>query len=652
MWLDKYNSLFTDYEPSSIKSCSKCRSRRVKCDLKAPVCTNCLKHDALCDITDHIYYSFNTMAKLQDKIIEYEKNLAENHIIEGSMSSVDITNNPNRKRRVQYFDDTSTLSEKSSLLEKISYEVGTLLDGNDTAIYYGSGQGSLFLKIFLSELHHKILSNFWKKATESDKDITGGEEDRHFLTASASIPNSHIIDLLWGNYIKDVYQFYPFLSLTQVRRIFEKSKQNFSKLHPGEKFTFFMILAISSHLSKQMEGYRMLLDVNSPREYYTNAMMYFASIELKDGINFVSCLLLLLIWLSINDSSSSSDLWTLSRFIVSYCVEKGMHRNIRASTLNNFDVEFRNRIWWCTYIFERSVSCKTGRVVSIRNAAIDASLPRFSEEFDSLTERESAIAVDYNKVKFQPFYLLAKISALAGDIMESIFLTIDDGKPKGSFSIGETHKSYDGLREELDQWLETIIELYSEKHPTLFLKMKLVYCYHSLLLTRPSPQFPKFSAVVSRICLKDSMEYFRIMNNLASRGQHFENWFTAHDLIINSLTFLYSIKSLKESPKIVADTNKQIVKLFDVIGVANPNAIKFVKLYELLSEAVMVYLSGNFVYDNPNDNMLGVNECVSFDPRLFEFENGSNNYDYILKYITNLSQGSPFDLLDQMSNHR
>lgn len=115
--------------PQTLKSCSKCRTRRVKCDMKLPSCSNCIKRGNLCDMTDNVGYSYQTVKKLQDEI----KSLKNNPLNENN------TNCPSRKVSLLHGQKKPTTTfpspnNRSEVLEKISSEIGSLSSLNSKAI--------------------------------------------------------------------------------------------------------------------------------------------------------------------------------------------------------------------------------------------------------------------------------------------------------------------------------------------------------------------------------------------------------------------------------------------------------------------------------------------------------------------------------------
>lgn len=56
------------FPPTVSKACSRCHSRKVKCDLQVPRCSTCLKQNEQCNITDCVTYSYAAVKSLQDHI--------------------------------------------------------------------------------------------------------------------------------------------------------------------------------------------------------------------------------------------------------------------------------------------------------------------------------------------------------------------------------------------------------------------------------------------------------------------------------------------------------------------------------------------------------------------------------------------------------
>lgn len=85
------------YTPSVVKSCSRCRGRKVKvcspqelripysnrcgivdiyqCDLKIPQCSACERHGEACNITEFVAYPYSVVEKLHARVQELEQRL-------------------------------------------------------------------------------------------------------------------------------------------------------------------------------------------------------------------------------------------------------------------------------------------------------------------------------------------------------------------------------------------------------------------------------------------------------------------------------------------------------------------------------------------------------------------------------------------------
>ncbi|TDZ33968.1 putative branched-chain-amino-acid aminotransferase [Colletotrichum spinosum] len=101
---------------------------------------------------------------------------------------------------------------------------------------------------------------------------------------------------------------------------------------------------------------------------------------------------------------------------MSTALEMGLHR--RAAAAGDFgadDVEVRNRTWWCIYSLERQVAVTTGRVLSVRDHAIDAPKPVLNSN-DALSSSEAQAAPVVHLLNVKLFNQLEGVRAVRGRI--------------------------------------------------------------------------------------------------------------------------------------------------------------------------------------------------------------------------------------------
>lgn len=131
------------YTPSVVKSCSRCRGRKVKvclpkeshiscskhfgmadtlscqCDLKIPQCSACERHGEACNITEFVAYPYSVVEKLHARVQELEQRL------HASQSTNQVPSTSHNVRAIQQ----SSSGAWSADVTREAEEVGVLAIG-------------------------------------------------------------------------------------------------------------------------------------------------------------------------------------------------------------------------------------------------------------------------------------------------------------------------------------------------------------------------------------------------------------------------------------------------------------------------------------------------------------------------------------------
>lgn len=327
-------------EPSVLKACSRCRSRKVKCDLQMPDCTACVRHEEQCDITDCVAYSHSTVEALFDRIRDLEERIQA-----GKFNPDTPQAQPN---------PISEPPQPSAALEDVSKEaeeIGILAVGGPSSLsagaYVGSASGSTFARIFFKQLslspEHLVGS--------VNEDSHGGIQGH--TIRQASLPPQTIARRLLEEYAIKVHVWWPFLALPFVLSTLERVYSEPQRCGDYEKFLVFAVFALASR-SANATGVR-TLDMNTPESYFQSCLNFFAGfrdIAPSRKLPSIHAILLVGLWL-METSEGLGDLWHLSRHAMSSAIEAGLHRQNADWGFEEKELEVRNRTWWCVYNLER-----------------------------------------------------------------------------------------------------------------------------------------------------------------------------------------------------------------------------------------------------------------------------------------------------------
>ncbi|KAG0690558.1 hypothetical protein C6P40_002428 [Pichia californica] len=602
-------------QPSILKSCSKCRSRRVKCDMSLPICDRCKSRGEICDICDMVFYDFSTVRNLQLMLSEFENKSKNNYT---------ISLNNNEKRSNKKSHSTFNTSIEASLSE----EVGSLSSTDKN--YIGTASGAIFSKIFLKQLNIPNINGSFNGLDKLNSNLS----NINVLNIPiVSLPSKDITKYLFEIYLEHIQIFYPILDINNTTSVIDNIYEGFSKISSSDKYILFMILSISSQFAINKPEYKKLNDLNSPLEYFSMAYNF-----LNDSISIIDLqsiknILLLIIWcLGFKNQDENENLWILTRHVTSLCIQLGLHRNNPKWELDTKELEIRNRIWWTCYILERLVALQTGRTLSIRNYAIDAEMPKFNDEYDIIQTKFNLNCSAYENLCFQPMYLLAKIRTIGGDILESVYIARSKGK---TLAVESVYKSAARLREELDLWLESIMDLYIGKNKWIYNNLKLNYNIYSLALSRPSPTYPKVLTSSSKVCLNDSKSFIDIVFDQVNDNCVMEFWFISANIITVGVTFLFSSWVLKTDIETTKGYIDKIIKIIDYLTADSNCDLSNVKLFSKVAQYTLEHLN---MFDKDNTHNTSIKETV-------HIEDDEERKQFILNYLLNISEDGPFYLV-------
>ncbi|KAL3471973.1 fungal-specific transcription factor domain-containing protein [Aspergillus californicus] len=616
-------SALDQYIPSIIKSCTRCRTRKVKCDLQIPRCSACTRQDEACDITDCVAYPYSLIESLHARVQELESKLTT-HSNGPSASSGQL-------------DWSADVSREAEEVGVLAIGLPGLYSHNK---YVGSAAGSTFARIFFKQVSLGPLPGF-NHQTDQPEEFRPGHK--------AALPSYHIAKFLLSTYISRVHLWWPFLHLSHLRSCFQRIYQKPRECEDFDKFLVFMVLALA-------------------HEYFQTGLHFFTRFsEHPRDLRGLQAVILLTIWMTNSSSCShSNDLWHLTRYAMSIALELGLHRHNSSWNFTADELELRSRTWWAVYNLERSVALITGRVLSVRDQAIDAPFPSPSV-LDHLTIDEAAAATLFHSKSTWPFRHMVELRKIGGRILESIYIA---RRPNGSCSaltFQQLCTISDEIHQNLYQWKHQL-DAAGFKPSREYTEMEIEYGMLLLHLNRPSPTFMIPSQQMVIICANASSGALNGWAKIdadhgisASCRCHRQ----FHDILIAGLVSLYckwhmsklgqtsaSITEDTISPKICLDLlNKAISHL------QNPLLSRFRDLFSALQAKVdsvctlptpqfPLVSSSSATTIEPTDMMHGVDH-TGFDATM-TFP-GSDGFEAYLSQVSSIFDDGILDVDDTLS---
>lgn len=144
------------------------------------------------------------------------------------------------------------------------------------------------------------------------------------------------------------------------------------------------------------------------------------------------------------------------------------------------------------------VALATGRVLSVRDQAVDTPFPSHSSH-DRLTDSESEYAPIFHSKSIWIFNHMIELRRMGGRVLESIYIARGPNGRCSSLTFQEICKISDDLHQKLKQWKQKLDNagLNSSRE---YRFMVIEYCMVLLHLNRPSPTFMIPSQQMINIC--------------------------------------------------------------------------------------------------------------------------------------------------------
>ncbi|KAK1728585.1 fungal-specific transcription factor domain-containing protein [Colletotrichum acutatum] len=570
------------FPPTVSKACSRCHARKVKCDLRVPRCSTCEKQNEQCNITDRVTYTYAAVKSLQDRIIELQVRL--DTVSEATASQTGPVAGPGQ------FDD----------VRKEAEEIGVLAVGRPSGyserIYMGSATGSTFARIFFKQIN---LSGSSSISRPGRQDFPS--HDHELVRNNATLPPQPVARFLLTTYISRIHPWWPFVSLPFLRSSLARIYEDPARCTLYQKFLILMVLALASATCTEAQEYRRMMDLNTPTDYFQTGLQFFLNIHdhPRDLQGLHSVLLLCLWMLGSNIRNHGDDLWQMSRYAMSTAIEMGLHRrSVTPGDLSSDDREIRNRTWWCVYALERQVAVITGRVLSVREHAIDAPKPSVST-LDELTDQESRAAPSFQKLNVKLFNHLMRLRQIGGRVLESIYIARGPDGRASRTTFQEICNEVEKIQQELESWKRDL-ETLNFKGTREYSEVKIEYGLLLLLMYRPSPTFMIPSKEMAEICS-------RAVSGTVQQWQKldFQHGITAvcrcirqvHSILMVGLAGLYCdwhVKAMDQSPEspLLYSHGSNVALCMDLIerGTARMKEEGLLKYRDLLQAArIKVY---------------------------------------------------------------
>lgn len=633
-------------QPDDIKSCANCKLKKVKCTGEIPQCSRCVKASIQCNMAENVYYNHKTVKSLLEVIerlkqevtrprqnLQLRSNndnlLSSTHQREQEQKlssqyngspynapSIAILARKHTFPTPKYLSSVSTFSgstsptsetsinspekkekgKKRSTIESISTEVGSLTLPDEDFVPGKTSTRSRFPYLILKQLNLDKQSRSMNSFDDAFECF-----DASVCRAYTPLPPYRVAKFAVQTYINCVHVCFPFLSVTDLKNILEKMYTLPREVSSQDKFILFLVLSIGldkGENSPEMANYKNQFD---PVEYYNTAYRYLEEILTIRSEKTLQALLLTIIWLLHVSvvQNNSGDIWHLGRFSLSVAMELGCHRYNPDWDFGELKNELRNRLFWSTYVLERTIAMRLKRGVSLRKQAIDTPKPKLYT-FDSILDDNFFVSRDlniYEQVQFKPALLWIKLCEVYGDILETLYLVSGTGPREY-----ETYEARLDFKEQTNIFLEnwiTQVEKEIPKRTHVYHELRILYGLASINLHRKTPGLPDLNDGSIIICKEKCRGCIDSYIWLLQDG-----WKLAplhiSDIVDIGLLVIYCCWKLDANSENLKELSVKLMKIINEIVRLHPDFTKFKNLYIILSCIIIEDLDSE--YRDPTAN--------------------------------------------------
>ncbi|KAL4978587.1 fungal-specific transcription factor domain-containing protein [Aspergillus desertorum] len=616
-------------------ACTRCKTRKQKCDNGYPVCSNCLRVGAECDkastrdrytrtLEERIAYlesqlkstttSSRTAGNCAHPVAAFLSPHAQDTTGQGQTDGArgagsgmgnGIDRNAvgelvgflaiNSSEAPAYIGSSSGLSLAANLGEMVQATVWNqvLSSSRNQPFFFGEGRGNSDPRV--TGLPPQPTPS--DKAPGLDRPRTLRMED--LLAMSTDPPNDEMGGRILHAYLTRLHVRYPFLDRKELWRLHEDrwrlANAKREELTQSERFGVFKLYltyAIGATTMQLSEKY----DYVPPERFYITALQQVpAMCETRSVENIEAMTLLVVYHLR---SASSQGVWYMVGLAMRTAIDLGLHRKANEINLDPITAQMRRRLFWTVYYLERVVSMSLGRPFSITDRHIDLPLPVDIDD----DVRDPALLPPESPATTSPYgnsngnSTNHRITSLTFSIYLITLRRIDSRIQhkiyRADRPLHSLRSKMDRLFLELEEWKVSALQRFTGSdldYPMLHYNRAL-----RLLIQPFLPSLP-LTDPYYHICLRAAGDICQTHKRLHQTLEYGHSFLAVQTVFISGITLLYALWTHSDqvwSVRMSNDIRACSTVLF-VMGERATWVKKYRDAFELLVNAAMEKLQGN-----------------------------------------------------------
>ncbi|PTU18601.1 hypothetical protein P175DRAFT_0518056 [Aspergillus ochraceoroseus IBT 24754] len=524
-----------DYNPRKRgrTACTRCKTRKQKCDNDYPVCSNCLKAGAECDKA--------SVRQENGSPNEYTRALEERiAYLESQLQSRAMR--PGQSNGQASHPVTAILSPQNQEIGQKGSAAGNsrflAINSTEAPAYVGSSSG-LSLAANLGEMVQATVWNQVLSPSRNQSTLSGG--GRGNLTTSwgpgatglppqplpsdkapgnrrrTEPPNDELGARILHVYLTRLHVRYPFLDRKELWRLHEGrwrlAKTKREELTPVERFGIFKL-----YLAYAIGATTMQLSEKYNYRFYITALQQVPGMCETRSVENVEAMTLLVIYHL--RSASSQGVWYMIGLAIRTAIDLGLHRKANENNLDPITAQMR------LYYLERVVSMSLGRPFSISDRDIDLPLPI---DVDDDVRDPGLLPPDSSSPNNK------RITTLTFSIQLSKLRRIDSHI---QHKIYRADRPLHSLRSKMDQWKAAALERFSGSdldYPILHYNRAV-----RLLIQPFLPSLP-LTDPYYHICLRAAGDVCQAHKRLHQTLEYGHSFLTVQTVFMAGITLLYAL---------------------------------------------------------------------------------------------------------------
>ncbi|KAJ5130052.1 Transcription factor [Penicillium bovifimosum] len=494
-------------------ACSRCKTRKQKCDGQLPVCSNCTKSGATCDL-QNVRGEDLVVAKyiraLENKVAELEIQLQQHQSPQAQAE------NPDASASSRGTPGQINIGDVANSLCLSLPDTSSGMDFSQFALHLALNLGD----VSQDSARRKVTTGLSEAQEGSPSSevypFTNGIENRD----GSGPPSDELGVRLIETYSERVDSRYPFLDLEEVLE-WHRNRESFSHLGPESLtasqqfglFKLYLVYAVGSGLLSLTEKEASL---PAPETFYMTAIHHISSAREPRSLENIEAMVLLVIFHL--RSSISQELWYLIGFAMRTCIHLGLYLSRSEADLPFAVIQKRRKLFWTVYSLERNISIALGYPVSLPDRLIDVEMPTVIQADDH---------------KLQQVIHLFQLRRIESRIHHSQY--------RNDRTLQQLLPKVRGYYQELQEWKESLLASVgaeNDRNPDYLL---LHYHRAIRLLMQPFLSILPSSDPYFKACLESAGQICQLHKKLHQNAAYGHSFIAVQTVFVSGIMMLYCL---------------------------------------------------------------------------------------------------------------